>query len=137
MIKKDILFVSIIITTAVGLSLLVPALMAGNYTAPAQDPPNGNSPGFLNTGATMQTKTGTLRLNVNTTPIAAENGLVVKRGNVCLGGNCESNTDKYDLEIHNGPVKTTSGLVIKHVNSQAEEDSMIKEKGSIWLRTDL
>ncbi len=48
-----------------------------------------------------------------------------------------TNPGTNKLEVVGGPIKATGGLIIQTVSYQAEEDSMAKSTGQIWLRTDI
>lgn len=59
---------------------------AAAWTEPTQTPPGGNVATPLNSGNVGQTKAGGLIVNTG----GAVNGLVIDKGNICLGTNCIS-----------------------------------------------
>ncbi len=56
------------------------------WQEPSQVPPGGNVPTPLNVGPTGQSKSGGLILNTG----GAVNGLIIDKGNLCLGSDCRS-----------------------------------------------
>ena len=59
------------------------------WQEPTQAPPGGNVPTPINVGPTGQSKVGGLILNTgDATHDPAPNGLVVEKGNLCLGTDC-------------------------------------------------
>ena len=64
--------------------LLLSAFAAYGWTEPTQAPPGGNVATPLNTSNIGQSKEGGLILNTG----GATNGLVIDKGNLCLGADC-------------------------------------------------
>ena len=89
--------------TALTFGILTIAFLAVFYvvawTEPGQTPPQGNVPAPINVGPTGQSKAGGLILNTG----GAVNGLIIDKGNLCLGTDCRSSWPN--------PVGVPSGMI--------------------------
>ncbi len=76
--------------TALSFGILVVCFAIAFYVMawqePSQAPPGGNVPAPINVGSTGQSKAGGLILNTG----GATNGLIIDKGNLCLGTDCRS-----------------------------------------------
>lgn len=76
--------------TALTFGILIISFLAAFYVVawqePSQAPPGGNVPTPLNIGNVGQSKVGGLILNTGGAP----NGLIIDKGNLCLGTDCRS-----------------------------------------------
>lgn len=83
---KEISLKIVILSFGVLVICFATAFYVVAWQEPAQAPPDGNVPAPLNAGATGQSKAGGLILNTSGAP----NGLIVDKGNLCLGDDCRS-----------------------------------------------
>ncbi len=133
---KKLFYLVIVTVVTIGVSISIQSLLA-NWQAPTAAPPDINVVAPINRGVDYQDKTGTLGVaseffvgNLSTNPIFYANGI---SNNAGIG----TSSPAAKFEVVGGSIKATGGLIIQTVNSQANEDAMIKKSGQIWLRTDL